>query len=890
MRNIFLEKNRSKKSVNEDIHLGVDLSSKARLLPYNSTNDVLSLNDLYTKERNECTKYRVILAVNPICSNVLFNTRTEVVRYEGSDNCELLVGNKVGNAGQAVNTTTFDWKQALRDTEYTHPDLYAKDNGEPYVYHCGFDIFNNHMLRKNDFVYINKTKRKNGIFNTLSDVVRDNDGNEVKEVVSLTDVDGEKSNVHVYQYDTVMSFYDAFIENLKEKDGWYGFYNTTNIAIPNAIVKNKDNEDTEISINKVMNNNKPCELIDLYPDRSLYSFIPKVNKYRHRIEKNWDYCLSYPYEKDVRMLNVIMGLDEDLTMNNGGGSIKVQSAKLTYSSTGNKLVRLESVLKTTIKAGDYITLYYLVDGVLNKLPNKINVLTTGDYEGNETDRYFSFRFSEITSKFDLDDDNNIVTKDGKTPIFYYKKNVVGYDCEYYLRKFKKIKNINGDDLISVVNKMAYGENIYGDRIAQVVFTDTVDVEGLLDEKGRTISDMYFTVIKRNKGHEKWYDEGITNTEDIEFSHCFGDVTSGIDMLPDVDDYNVRKLHNIDVKTFTSDSGNKIVFENLKEIKPIQSAITIDDEFWYGDIIEFDVYNYKENVICFVEQRFNTAQREHYKDDKFGQVIYDRLLYDDYDVGVTKDENNNIVSEFTVSSSNIATVRNKTFYGNLNPEGYFYNPFTKIKLQEELDNKNKVNGTNIKYDSGTISMGVEQIKNEENETVSLAVVSLRTSIDYGFVKNDTVAFYHIDTGDIYWLNVFGVDGCEVSFASDNINMSKVTGWLLRKEVYIVKTNEGVPTYAKYLPNSHSFVWRSFVPSSELPTDSDIADRPFANGCFYIEKNVNLFLKRQDPINEYGLLSPPTSRVSNVLNQYKVWGWDPVNFEKTTYNKLFNGICQ
>ena len=188
MRQVFLERNRSKKSVDENAYLGVDLSSKAKLLPYNSTTDVLSLNSLYVKERDECNNYRLILTVNPVCSNVLFNSRTEVVRYEGSSACTLLTGSVVGDSGQAMNSSPLNWKQALRDTEYTHPDLYVRGNGEPYVYHCGFDIFNNHFLRKSDFIYINKTKAKNEVFNTLKDFVRDNEGNEVREVVSLIDV------------------------------------------------------------------------------------------------------------------------------------------------------------------------------------------------------------------------------------------------------------------------------------------------------------------------------------------------------------------------------------------------------------------------------------------------------------------------------------------------------------------------------------------------------------------------------------------------------------------------------------------------------------------------------------------------------------------------------
>lgn len=894
MRQVFLEKNRSKKSVDENTYLGVDLSSRAKLLPYNSTTDVLSLNSLYLKERDECTKYRLILTVNPVCSNVLFNSRTEVVRYEGSDKCELLVGSNTGDVGQAMNNSAFDWRQALRDTEYTHPDLYS--NGEPYVYHCGFDIFNNHLLRKSDFIYINKTKAKNAVFNTLKDFVRDNDGNEVKETVSLVDTANTKNTVHIYQYDTLMSLYDAFSENLKEVDGWYGFYNTTNVAIPNVTVKNKNNNDLDIAVNKVMNNNKSCELIDLYPDRSLYSFIPKVNKYRHRIEKNWDYCLTYPYKKDLMKLNEMMGLQSNLSDNDGGGAIKVIGYKITYTASGTRLVRLKSIFKTTIKPEDNITLFYRVENetTLNKINNKIKIIETGDYEGKDTDRYIAFKFSDIAYKFNVDGDI-IKTTDGRNVTFYYKKNVSSYDCQYYFRVFRKITNVNGEDLVSDINKLAYGENIYGDRIAQVIFTDTIDVDGILDHNKRGISDLYFTVIKRNKGHELWYEQGVTNNSEIEFSHCFGDVTSGIEMTPEVDDYNVRKLHNLDLNNSVFKSGgNKKIFGDLKTVKPIQSGITIDSNLWnnglYGDIVEFNPYDYVENVIAVVEHRFNTAQREYYKDDKFAEIVYDRLLYDDYDIGVTKDKNGSIVDKFTVTTENVATVDNQTFYGNINPEGYFYNPFNKIKIREESGNLNKVIGTNIKFNTESIGKTTVTIKDEDGLNRTLTCVRIRTAINYNIIKGDTIAFYNIGTKETDWLTVYNVNGTLVELFSDKVNIDGLIREMIQKNIYIVKTNEGVPDYAKYLPDSHSFVWRNLLLPSELANDSDIYDIPFANGCLYLEKNTNLFLKRQDPINEYGLLLTNKSNINNPMAQYKVWGWDRIDFDniKTNMN-LFNGIC-
>ena len=44
----------------------------------------------YLEERGKCNKIRLTCQVNPICSNVLYNSVTEIVRNEGSDDVEVL--------------------------------------------------------------------------------------------------------------------------------------------------------------------------------------------------------------------------------------------------------------------------------------------------------------------------------------------------------------------------------------------------------------------------------------------------------------------------------------------------------------------------------------------------------------------------------------------------------------------------------------------------------------------------------------------------------------------------------------------------------------------------------------------------------------------------------
>ena len=94
-RTVFLEKNRNKFSVNAESNLNIDFSAKTRIVPYSSIDETLSLYDLYNNERDACNKFRMIFTINPICTNALFNSRTEVVWKEGSSETEVLLDNYV---------------------------------------------------------------------------------------------------------------------------------------------------------------------------------------------------------------------------------------------------------------------------------------------------------------------------------------------------------------------------------------------------------------------------------------------------------------------------------------------------------------------------------------------------------------------------------------------------------------------------------------------------------------------------------------------------------------------------------------------------------------------------------------------------------------------------
>lgn len=920
---ILLEKNRSKYSVDTDNRINLDLSGKSRLLPFDDVSTTLSLNEIYLGERDGSNKFRMIFSINPICSNVLFNYRTEIMRYEGSSACTVLLGSTFGTYDRyKVNTSSIDYLQAIRDTEYSHPDVF--DNGIPYVYHCGLDIFNNHMLRNNDFVYVNKPGSDKDVFNTIKDYVRvtnnidDTTGKTVSEDVTPGFTGATNKPIHLYQYDTILSMYDAYINRLNEKNGWYGFNNVTNIAIPNFIIDEK-----EVAINKIMNNNKACEMIDMYPDRSLYSFIPKVNKYRRRNEKNWDYCICYPKYKDSNLVSQISGIDSGITELNGGASIKIIEAKRTYSASGNDVVRFKTLFKHNLSVGTYVRLFYTLDSgsTLGCFNNRIKVLSVGDYEGNYKDRYFSVSFTSVSNKFSIDEESDEIVS-GNTPVqFFYKRNVNGVDCEYYFRKFTRITKDNDGktDLDSDINKLAYGENIYGDRLAQIVFTDDIDVEGLVDYRGKPLTEVYFTIIKRNAGHEEWYNNNVYNDENIEFSHCFGDITTGIDLPSEEYDYNVRKLHNVEFSAITSDkdwySKEKIYIDRDGNRKPyvIESGITnensyreysVNDEYLgvsgavYADIVEYSPVEDREVVLEIVQHRFNTAQRETLNTSYSG-ITYDDLVSDDYDYEYTSKSDTSksgdgrirgfVVSSYTVNQSlyvDDGNVDTFDYPGNINPEGYFYNPYTKIKIREVSEDINKVIGKVIKLETGItvtdVSYGGEELYN---------AIRFKTVINYNLMKNDILIIYNNETKRNYLGIIFDViSGTDITLIMDNMDICNEVANNTSLYTFI-GTTEGVPSYATYLPSSHSFVWRPIIKMSELENDSELFNMPFSNGRHYIEKNILFFLKRQDPTGEFGLLNfDSEAKYKSILGGYRITGWDPIDLTVDKYNDgVLGDIC-
>ena len=254
MRKILLNNKRSKKSMNNEKIIPIEINRDISLLHDEMLNETIDIMKVYNDEKDKSTKHRFIFTLYPYCSNVLFNKLTEIVYKEGSDDCYSLNNKGVSKPLMAISNETVTRLQAIRNTEYSN-------NIFNYTYHCGVDIFNNHIFRskennsvmsRNDEEIVNDLdsfkcsledidKNSSNLidsFNTIGDYARQTNGSIIKVLLPdgndyIYDLNNNKrKRLPLYLNDTILSFNDSYKNNIQKKEGWVGFYNKYNLQIP----------------------------------------------------------------------------------------------------------------------------------------------------------------------------------------------------------------------------------------------------------------------------------------------------------------------------------------------------------------------------------------------------------------------------------------------------------------------------------------------------------------------------------------------------------------------------------------------------------------------------------------------------------------------------------
>lgn len=361
MEKIILPKYLSKKGSNAHQYIKTSFKNNQRLIPSEDFRDTINEVEVYNKERQNCDKHRLILTINPVCSNVLFNRVTEVIAQEGSDNCTCLnyridnlynngfkdadLKDKIDNelvgktlASFIEDNSNFCSVKLTRDTQLSA-------EGFECNYKCGLDILNNHILRSNTFKCICDMPdgQINDDFNTIFDMMREFDGTQVEDYPTTGNTPMTK--LHLYNKDDIMDFDVSVDNNISEDNGWLGFINKGKVT---TYSNQEGKKGQPLPISHVINNKPTCGFVDFAPERDLWYFTPKFNSARNRFEKNWNYCLTYPSSSTTKNISFIRQKTNSLKVLYFDDNVKVG---------GVQCCKIVSYCKHGLMEGDFINLY-----------------------------------------------------------------------------------------------------------------------------------------------------------------------------------------------------------------------------------------------------------------------------------------------------------------------------------------------------------------------------------------------------------------------------------------------------------------------------------------------------------------------------------------------------
>lgn len=241
-------------------------------------------------------------------------------------------------------------------------------------------------------------------------------------------------------------------------------------------------------------------------------------------------------------------------------------------------------------------------------------------------------------------------------------------------------------------------------------------------------------------------------------------------------------------------------------------------------------------------------------------------------------------EFFVSSYTLNVADNKPFPGNIQPEGYFYSPFHEVAIKElddELQASPVARINFIPSESSVNHLTDIEFYNPEvgcNTTGNLYDVRIMAPVSYGnLLIGQPFCIYDVLNEETYRGYLNAQDGRELSiYTSNEIDEDGLDGNAGNgKSRYIISyLTENAPSYAEYIPAEERLVWRGVKKMSDLRSDSPLYNAPFTNGRIYIQRNVNVFVRRQDPHNDYYLRTPSTA---NPLRRFQIEGDAKLDFD-------------
>lgn len=660
-----------------------------------------------------------------------------------------------------------------------------------------------------------------------------------------------------------------------------------------------------MGISCLLNNKDACEFIDFYPDRTLYSFSPKLNTFRHRYEYNWDICLTYPF-KNYYDNEVVENA------NHTCNALRIVNVTKITSDSGTNVLVFRSSVKHNLVSGNSIYLYYSdKDGErFTKIEESLNITDVHGIGTYDTRYFFAITKMDILSEilgtdiFDPDTGNlamtdNQINNELQKHQIRFTHLVNGVESEYYIRLFRKLPNFkfatepltdeiakNDTEFTRYIRDNAsynakypyeeagkkylypfensqgnlpFSQNIFNDKNYQIIFNDSIDIDKIRDNRGRPLHEVFATVVKLNRGYKKWYKKGGATKADyvdpeVEFSHCFGRLTSTLELSED---------HTIDM-------GSRQIMSMLGKLCDCRYA----NEFNLNTARTLDGTDYEITSHGITKRDPAAADGEYSgKDIFFGDVVeYNSALASEFVLSDVQGRFNTAQRELKVVDNN----QYQSFlYEEIQTDDYDPDGFVIKKYQ----NKNNPNGAGMScvnrpegyyykmhYDIPLKQFGTLQQGSHDDIRVSAAApyqsrgmfIMITTPYAYaGLFKGDRM--FICDDGADEWYESYitsRIDDTHFCISPiKEMNWVRVCNLLMEqdddKRLRLRHCNSNIPDYASKV-GDNMFFWRNLMNYGDANA-TDLTDLQLYNGNIYADKQFMFVLRRQDPYGERGLAS-------------------------------------
>jgi hypothetical protein len=346
-----------------------------------------------------------------------------------------------------------------------------------------------------------------------------------------------------------------------EKDGWVGSYND------------------EPNTDEIQYNDNKSALCEFFPFNPGYDRLKMLDSDG---ASNYLLKIVYPFEnKDI----VLVKNNLNISLKDGIPIID----KFPIELNGRQYTGFRTPMNHGLNVGDRIKLYNFVDNT----PNNTLNLNTQNYRvfklGNQTNdnkfRTFVLDINPLDINFSLG-------------ISTIKRSVNGKLSSYYVRRFKSLTSSDYKDYD--LYPAAYGVTYFNDEVVAFNFKNDIDVNNLLDNLGRPITELYLSIIKNDNDSnptsintQYW----LTQQQNLPTPYntrFWTKISAGYELENDASvNYNIRSYGDTNFVGST-------YYENIDE----------SDDTFDGDIVEYNENELLERRLENVYHRINTVYREY----------------------------------------------------------------------------------------------------------------------------------------------------------------------------------------------------------------------------------------------------------------------------------------